>query len=87
MTKQDYIDPKRFPHTTHPGLDTQGQLFLDAHLHDEFKRLLASAAAMSESQKACYVELDEKSRFRAALLAEILDEKRRYLNDCLAECA
>jgi hypothetical protein len=41
MTEQEYLDPKRFPLTTQPGLTLQQQRLLDAVNCDDLEQMLA----------------------------------------------
>lgn len=77
MTANEYIDPKRFPRTTQAGLSVKGQLMIDSFNHDAINEMIENDEVMDEDQQARYAELEEKMRFRAALLAEIVAEEKR----------
>lgn len=69
MKPSEYLDPKRFPLTTQPGLDLKGQMMIDAFNHDELKAFLERGGTPDAEQTRLMKELEAKVKAQAEVKA------------------
>jgi hypothetical protein len=78
VTLAEYLDPRRFPLTTRPGLTPRLQFLADAADHDRLREYLATGVTPTEEQWAWLSELEEKAKARPALLARLGDPDPKH---------
>ena len=64
MDEKAYLDAKRFPLSSQPGLDLSGQMLRDSVNLDELEDMLRYGQKLSPDQSEVLVELREKRRLR-----------------------
>jgi hypothetical protein len=73
MTLAEYLDPYRFPLTTHAGFTPRKQLVIDALDLDLVREYLDEGGTLDDRQAAWRAELEEKEKARPWLFAELYD--------------
>jgi hypothetical protein len=63
----DYLDSKRFPLSSQPGLTLQQQRMIDAVNLDDLRRMQEEGRPMSEEQRAIYLELQAKRHLLSSI--------------------
>lgn len=57
-----YLDPKRFPLTTQPGLDLRQQKMIDAINRDDIRRKIEAGETLPPDLQAIWKEFEEKAK-------------------------
>jgi hypothetical protein len=70
VTLEEYLDPARFPLTTHPGFGLQEQLGFDGVTHADLKSLRESGHEFTAKQAAWWAGLEAKQEAREAVERE-----------------
>jgi hypothetical protein len=73
VTLDEYLDPRRFPLTTRPGLTPRLQFLADAADLDRLYAQFAAGDTPTEELWLMWDELEEKAMARPALLAQLSD--------------
>ncbi len=71
MTLPQYMDPRRFPLTTQPGLTPRLQFMIDAVNLDQLRAYLADGVTPTEEQWIRLSELEEKAKARQTLIDQL----------------
>lgn len=71
MTIDEYLDPKRFPLTSHGYKDPKDQLMMDAFNYDQMKEHIDNGGKFTDEETQRYAEFEEKMKHNARLTGEL----------------